>query len=312
MPPKPVSVDQEPNPHSREERIGLIHILTPEFHKLDTASFDDIPEEAVAAMSADELQLSLYWQYVKVAMRRREEEVAAFSYPTPKDGIISVALTPDEHDRASESPAKLGERVYRKNLAKRDRALRNETGDKSARARDPEDIRIAKRDSFRAVMRRQTDMEVLLEEDIKPKIVLIDKFVEMSEGSSINLARGTRESVSKRFEELRETIFDDMLDAIALQKDWSDEMTAEAKRVLQKRLYISGDPKNRVANFREMTTLAKDYYGHKLALILTKIADAKKYLRKHPEIVADIKAIDEERRIAKAEKAAAQLLKHTQ
>jgi len=54
-----------------------------------------------------------------------------------------------------------------------------------------------------------------------------------------------------------------MLDAVAIQRRWTPEMTARARSVIQKRLYISDTPKQRVANFREMLALAQEYYGYK-------------------------------------------------
>ncbi len=289
-----------PTEDYRPERrpTALVHILTPEFHGLDTAEFADIPDQIVARASAAELGHSLYWRYVKKD-KRSEPEVSAFSYQTAEGEFISVALTPEEYNTGSESVAKLAQRVFNRVLNQRDKALKKQTEDESARARSDEDKRAANRGSVRAVMDQQTNMEKLLTEGVMPKIELIEKFIEMTEGHNPNLSRGTRESVSKRFDELRTTVFDDMLDAIALQRNWSEDMTTRAKRIIQKRLYISGETRERVANFKEMLTLAHDYYGYKRALILTKIEEAKKYQRERPEVVADIMTIDEERRRAK-------------
>jgi hypothetical protein len=181
-------------------------------------------------------------------------------------------------------------------LAQRDTSLRKASGDDTARARSDEDIRTAKRGAMRAVIDQQTNMEQLLETGIKPKRQLIEKFTEMTQGHNFNLARGSREAVSKRFEELRTTIFDDMLDAVALQRGWTEDMTMRAKQIIQKRLYISGTVTERVTNFHEMLALAQEYYGYKQALLLTKIQDAKKYQRNNPEVLADIIAVDEQRR----------------
>ncbi len=280
---------------------ALVHILTPEFHGLDKADFADIPDVVVAKASAAELRPSLYWRYVRKD-KRTAPEASAFSYPTPDEGIVSVALTPAEYSTASESIEKLAQRVYNRVLDRRDSKLREESGDESARARSEEDIRAAERGSVRAVMDHQANMEQLLGESIMPKIELIEKFIEMTEGHNANLARGTRESVSRRFDELRTTVFDDMLDAIALQRKWSEDMTVRAKRIIQKRLYISGKTREKVTNFKEMLDLAHDYYGYKMALLLTKIEDARKYQRAHADVVADIMTVDEERRQAKEAK----------
>lgn len=313
--PSLLSAEQQARAEAKRP-AALVHALTPEFqgldesdiltagfHDLDETEFEDIPEDVVARASAEDLRENLYWRYKRIG-RRDEPEVNSMSYPTPEGDYQSVALTPKEYDTLSESLTKLGERVYNRVLARRDEKLSRETGDKNARARGPEDIREANRGAVRAIMSRQAAMEKLLQEKVIPKIELIERFLEMTEGKNVNLARGTRETVSSRFEELRTTVFDDMLDAVAVTRGWSEEMTARAKRVIQKRMYISGELKDRVANFKEMLALAQEYYGCKRALILTKIEDARRYQRGRPEVVADILRIDEIRR---REKEAGQL-----
>ncbi len=287
---------QEPSPAEDLRRpTALVHILTPEFHGFNPEDFNYIPDDVVARASAQDLQPSLFWAYVP-KNKRQAQEVSAYSYQTADEGVMSVALTPQEYNTASESVDKLAQRMLSRVLTQRDAALRKRTGNDNARARSNEDLRIARRGAMRKVMERQTVMENLLEEGILPKIELIEKFREMTDGRSPNLSRGTRATVSKRFEELRNTVFDDMLDAIALQRDWTADMSAKAKRVIQKRLYISGTSTERVTNFREMIALASAYYGHKRALILTKIEDAKRYQRANPAVVTDISIVDEQRR----------------
>ncbi len=287
-------------------RIALVHILTPEFHGFDPEEFTHIPDEIVARASAADLQPNLFWPYIP-KRRRQSEEVSSFSYLAADETFISVALTPNEYNEASESVSKLAERVINRVLTLRDKTLRKETGDPTARARSPEDIKTANRGAMRAVMDRQSDMEKLLKERILPKQELIKKFIEMTEDNHFYLSRGTKRTVSERFEELRTTVFDDMLDAIGRKRKWSDEMTARAKQIIQKRLYISGTKTERLENFREMMLLAQEYYGHKWALISTKIEEARKYQRDHPEVTADILAVDEQRRKEKEREVSEQL-----
>jgi hypothetical protein len=292
-PPLPPEVDVSLR-RDLDRPMALVHILTPEFHGFDPGDFADIPDIVVARASAKDLQPSLFWKYVPKG-KRQAPEVSAFSYQSAEGEYVSVALTPEEYDSASEGVDKLAQRVFNRVLVQRDVTLRQETGDETARARSEEDLRAAHRGAMRAVMSRQLDMEKLLEESILPKIQLIERFTEMTEGHNFNLARGTKETVSKRFEELRTTVFDDMLDAVALQRNWDEDMATRAKQIIQKRLYISGTVADRVANFKDMLVLAQDYYGYKRALLLTKIQGAKGYQRANPSVVADIMAVDEQR-----------------
>lgn len=282
----------------RERRLALVHVLTPEFQGLNPEDFEDIPEEVVARASASELQPSLFWPYIKKG-NRSTEEVSTFSYQTPDGNFVSVAMTPEEYDACSESVEKLALRVFNRVLTQRDAALRKETGDESSRARSDEDIRAARRGGMRVVMEQKANMECLLNEGILPKVELIKKFMEMASGRNANLARGTTETLGARVEELRTTVFDDMLDAVALKRGWTADMALRAKRIIQKRMYLSGTVGERIINFHEMSALALEYYGHKRALLLTKSENANKYMRANPEVVADIVKVDEERRLEK-------------
>lgn len=287
----------------QERRIGLVHVLRPEFHGLNPDDFNDISEEVVERASASELQSSLLWEYIKVGDRdRSEESPTAIAYRTPHQGFMSVALTPEEYDAMSTSIEKLANRAFTKVLVSRDQKLQEASGDPMARARSEEDIRVANRGALRPVLKSRDEMQRLLETGILPKIELISRFSEMTQGRNPNLARGTRESVSARFDELRGTIFDDMLDVIGLQRQWTPDMTKRAKRIIQKRLYISGSGAQRVRNFKEMLALADHYYGHKRALVQTRIYEADKYIYEREDILADIISVDDERQQAKTAK----------
>ncbi len=286
----------------REQRIALVHILTPEFHGLNPGDFDDIPDEVAARASAVDLQPSLMWEYIKARDRDTADAQRAIAYRTPNQGFVSVALTPEEYNAMSTSIEQLANRAFYKVLVSRDRKLQEATNDPMARARSDEDIRVANRGSLRPILKSQADMQDLLDTKIVPKIQLIERFTEMTKGRNSNLSRGTRESVSQRFDSLRTTVFDDMLDVIGLQRNWSVDMTERAKRIIQKRLYINGTNAERVANFKDMLALANEYYGHKQALIRTRISEANAYVKKQPNVLADIEATDEERRHAREAK----------
>src|SRR5690606_26706957 len=237
----------------------------------------------------DELQSHLFWRYTKRSAND-EESHSAIAYHAPGEGFVSVALTPEEYNVTSTSIKKLADRAYNRVLVSRDKKLQEATGDPLVKARNEEDERAAYRGAMRPVLESRAAMQDLLDTKVLPKIDLIERFIEMTQGRNPNLSRGTRETVSKRFNELRTTVFDDMLDVIGLQREWSPDMTERAKCIIQKRLYISGSKAHRVANFKDMLALAHDYYGYKRALILTRISEADRYVKNHPDVLADIQA----------------------
>ncbi len=296
--PQPI-IEQGPEVSAREPRVALVHVLTPEFQGLDPADFDDIPDEAVASAAPQELEKFLYLvgssQQGPLQAKPNMPGKSTVSYPSGDErGVwVRLSLTPIEYGLFSRHVSMLGRSAYNGVLAARDKKLQKETGDPVAKARTDEDVAAANRAAVRQVSKKAPLMEAYLGDEILPRIEVIDKFLEMTRNR--NLSRGTHETVRDRFEHLRLTVFGDMLDAIGNNKQWSAEQAARAVRILQKRLYLNGHPAERVQNFRAMLELAHQYYGHKWAFILTRIAETKKYLSDNEAVVADIVATDEER-----------------
>ena len=277
----------DPSDTSRDQRIALVHILTPEFQNINPVDFDDILPEVVAKASPEELRRSL--------LDTTNDGRSVVSYRSPESGRrwIRMSVTPKEFGIFSRHVEMLANSAFNGVLATRDRKLQEKSDNPAVLARTDDDIAIADRGALRQVMSKQLSMENYLETDILPRIKTISKFIEMSANS--NLSRGTQETVRERFETLRIYVFGDMLDAIGNQKRWTAPLAERAVRILQKRLYLEPDLTKRVANFEGMLKLGEEYYGRKRALVLGRIAESQKYYRKHPKAVADMKAKDDER-----------------
>lgn len=271
---------QEPHP-------ALVHVLTPEFQNIDPADFADIPDEYVRYTHPDVLRSSLF--------ETPSDGRTVVSYQAPTQEWVRLVVTPREFKLLSRHIPMLAKTAMTDVYTARDNKLQDKTGDPSAKARTDQDHADAKRAAMRSVMQKEAAMAPYLQTEIIPRIQLIAQFTEMTVNH--NLARGTNQTVKERVERLRTFVFGDMLDAIGNQREWNEAQATLAVRTLQKRLYLDPDKSRRVTNFAALLQLAEDYYGHKRALILDRIAQARKYQRDHPDVVADVIAKDEERKI---------------
>jgi hypothetical protein len=275
-----------PRSPERSSHVALVHVLTPEFQGLDPSDFSDVSRDQVEKASPAALRGYL--------LDVPNDGRSVVSYKAPEsEQWIRMSVTPLEFGLFSRHVDMLAKTAFNGVLASRDEKLRQESGNPAALARTDEDLAAANRASVRQVRSKQEKMETYLETDILPRVELIEKFQEMIKNR--NLARGTADTVRERFEYLRTYVFGDMLDAIGNQRQWSARQAEIAKQVIQVRLYLDSDPRRRVENFRGMVGLAEEYYGRKRALVLGRIAESDRYMRRHPEAVSDVEAKDRER-----------------
>ncbi len=283
----------------RAHRVALVHVLTPEFHGLDPVEFTDIPEVLVDKAGPDELRKFLLVTNTgqdnssKTNPNMPGKSTVSYQPADRNDAWVRLALTPVEYGLFSRHVSMLGRSAYNGVLAARDKKLRQETGDRAAKARHDDDIAAANRAAVRQVAGKAPAMESYLQDEILPRLEVTKKFLEMTKNR--NLSRGTHQTVKDRFEHMRLYVFGDMLDAIGNNKQWSEDQAERAVRIIQKRLYIDGSPAQRVTNFRAMLELAHEYYGHKRAFVLTRVAETKKYLHDNQDAVYDAAAKDIER-----------------
>lgn len=281
----------------REPRVALVHVLTPEFHGLNPTDFADIDSSVVERASASQIRASLLDTRTKEDEQSRLQDPknmagSVVGYRSP-EGWVRLSLTPKEYGLFSRYVGMLARTAFNRTLDSRDKKLQEETGNPTARARTDDDLAAANRSSIRNIKGKLPKMEGYIATDILPRIETIDRFIEMTKNRNLN--RGNHETVHAHFEHLRLYVFGDMLDAVGNQRGWSAAQAKQADRVLQRRLYIDGSTPQRVQNFKAMLEVAREYYGHKYAFVLTRIAETHKYLRDNPTIVADVAARDEER-----------------
>ncbi len=278
----------EPQPQAvgprreQDKPTALVHILTPEFQGLNPEDYADISDSSLQAAASGNIRKYLF------DISLDGKNVVRYRAVEHQDKWLSIAVNPEHFNLFSRHVPMLARTAINRVLEAKDKALRLETGNPGARARSDQDLKESERAAVRTLMGKEERMEQYLATELEPRLELVGKFLEMTQGKNANLARGSRKAVRERFEHLRTFVFGDILDAIGGQREWSEETAKKAEMIIQKRLYIDGTSRDRVANLEEMLRLAEEYYGNVRALVLGRLAEVHKYYRKHPEAVADV------------------------
>jgi hypothetical protein len=235
---------------------------------LDSADYAHVPQSWLDEAAPEKLRLSL----IDVPFSEADRSLVGY-----KSGIDRyntwIAVTPREY------------KLLARHIPALARTALNTTLDAPSRAVDPfEDVNqaAAERSGSHAVEAKLTAMQALLERSIEPRRKLINDFLEMA--SYPNLNRGNRITVMNHFEQLRITVFGEMLLAVGNQRKWTrgSGKPERAEQAILTRLYIAGSPAERAQNFRGMVQLSDEYYGHKWALVKSRIKEAGDYLRDNP------------------------------
>lgn len=274
----------------RELHPALVHVLTAEFQLVDPDNLNGIPDRYIPYSHPDALRASL----LDVPPLDPTRNHAVISYQSAgEQQWRHLTVTSAEFTLFARHVPMLAESAIQGVLNSRDKKLQKDTGDETVRARSPEDWAAARRSAMRQVMEKQSGMQQHLDQELLPRIKIIHQFTEMTEYP--RLARGTSQSVRRRVDYLRDYVFGDMLEAVGNLREWDNEKRALAVRTLQKRLYLDPDKHRRVINFGALLALADEYYGHKQALVRGRIAEANQYIRKRPDVRADILLTDASR-----------------
>lgn len=241
-----------------ESRPALVHILTPEFTGLVPEDFTDITARDVAYAAPEQLRPSL----IDVPRHGR----GAVGYMSEeKHREVWLAVTPHEFRLLARHPSKLGQSAL---MATFDAYPEREQRTDEVQA-------TARRSAMHAVESRQKAMAAY-QEVVLGRLTLIGKFAEMQQYP--NLARANLAHARSRFQTLRDDVIDNMVTAIAHQRQWTEAQATRAERTIMKRLYIEPNRLKRYTNFNAMLRLAHDYNQQKLLLMESRQKESERYL----------------------------------
>lgn len=244
-----------------EPHPALVHVLTPGYMNIDPVEFEPVSPVMFALAAPEHLRKSL------IDVRPSTRSNTSVDYmPAGEHRPMRIAVTAKEYNLFARHIPALAQTAVTKTLEKFEA-----TG---AKIVTTEAHNAAARAGVHAVEGKHKSMVSYLDKQLKPRIHLLEQFVEMTEHPT--LARGNVLTMRDRVRELHREIFGDMLLVINHQRGWKPEEAQRASLSVDKRLFAGP---NQVENFTGMVNLANEYYGHKRALVMGRLAEARTYLR---------------------------------
>jgi hypothetical protein len=234
-------------------RAGLITSFTPEFHGIDTREYTDITDTLRSYTHPDKLLSSLI--YIPAGTT-----TSASYIPLGSRNRVVVALTPDEFTLLPRSPEALSDSVRNRTRAARPK------GDKHTSA--------AERSVVYAHMGKMASVETYLQETLIPWNELTDKFIKNARHSHLSHFGGEAQ-FRIEFEVLMTQILGNFLDALKIQRGWSDEQYELVRKTIEARLFIDGEQKDRVERFSHLLKSMRRYEAHKTALFTDRLHTSK-------------------------------------
>lgn len=250
------------------ERLpGLVHLLTPEAAGINPAEYEAITPEMVAQAEPSKLRESLIFG-VKHRPSDEDRSVVWFDGANERGQRVTtwLALNPEDYNGVARNVAALGRTALNKTLEKYPKNERI-TDEVQAKAR---------RSAIHTVTGKLAVLGVR-EAVLSERLDVIKKFQEMAKPRNRNLNRGP--AVPGLFKNLMRDIVDDMVIAVANEREYPEASVELMRRTIDKRLYIAGTKTDRANYFAGLLDLAGDYYGYIDALYKTRIYESNKYIQ---------------------------------
>lgn len=250
-----------------QRRPGLIHLLTPESAGIPPNEFSDITPEMNAFAEPTLLRQSLIFD-------RPTKGRSIVSFRPASDrrfDRVYLALNPEDYNGVARSVDALGRTAINKTLEAypKDERATDEVQGKAARS---------------ALHTVDGKLKNLIErtEVLEGRRHVISTFQEMARPHNRNLNRGP--TIPSRFNELMSTIVDDVVAAVANQREYNEHGTELMRKTITNRLFVEGNFQDRADYFAKLLELADEYYGYCVALYKTRIHESKIYLRNGGEV----------------------------
>ncbi len=249
-----------------QRRPGLVHLLTPESAGVVPADYAEITPEMNAFAEPGLLKSSLIFD-------RPTQGRSIVSFQPAGGGRfdrVYLALNPEDYNGVARSVGALGRTAINKTL---------EAYPKPERATDE----VQGKASRSAIHTVEGKLKNLYERTgvLEERHRVIGTFQEMAQPRNRNLNRGP--TIPSRFNYLMKTIVDDVVAAVANQREYSEAGTELMRKTITNRLFVEGDFHDRADYFTGLLGVADEYYGYCVALYKTRIHESKVYLRDRQE-----------------------------
>jgi len=250
-------------PPRPDSRIALARALRPESVGINPEDYVDITSEMLELAAPASLRGSL----IDVSAKSS----GAIGYPSQQsERVVYVAVTPQEYSFLNVNVLRLGESAVEGSVRKRQASPRPSEANAAAAARA----------GIHAVNNRAAKMQQYLGNELLPQFTLIEEFQEAARHAG--WARfGNETEMLKQVDYLRTYVFGGMLQAIAGQRHWTPAQQRLAERTVEARIFLDRDHNRHITNFAGMLALAKEWNGHKQALVGFRLWQSKKYTKEH-------------------------------
>lgn len=237
-------------------RPSLSSALSPEFVKLDPLRYEDLSDQQLDMVAAEQLQPAL----INVSRGSR----GAIGYRYGERRFRRIAVPPVEFKILAGSIENLGEGAATGSYANR------------------QDDEVADRAGFHAVTNALGRLRNL-ESHHDGQKKLASKFQLAANDKNLGRALfGYKANMERQLTTLREIVFGEMLLAAGLHNRWSKGDLVVARRALDKLLFINRSNNSHISNFRKLIWLAVSWDGYRLEATQAKIAQGEAYLAEHP------------------------------
>lgn len=231
------------------KRNSLARALDPGYRGLDTSDYCDITDEMRKAASPNQL--------VKSLVDVPDGSPAAVSYmPAGSHRYGNIAVTPEEYSLIPRNIESLSRAVHNTTLAARP------LGDTHTNAAD--------RSVLHALTSKQHTLEAYMQDNLLRWSGLLGRFATAAQHPGLSVM-GPEQSMRIQLETFRSIILGNMLDAIKVQRNWSEDQYKLAERTIDSRMFIDREKNKHIKYFAGMVAMSRYYIGHKTALFNDRI-----------------------------------------
>jgi hypothetical protein len=236
------------------KRNSLARALEPSYYGLDPSDYSDIKDEMRIAASPNQL--------VKSLVDVPGGSPAAVSYmPGGSNRFGYIALTPDEYSLIIRNVDSFSKAIHNTTLAARP------IGDAHTDA--------ANSSVDQALEIKQKSIEAYIQETLIPWNKLIGSFAVAAQNPGLSLM-GSELSMRLKLETFKTTIVGNMLDALKVQRGWSEDQYHLAEKTIEARIFIDRENNQHIKYFAGMVALSRYYIGHKTVLFNDRMYQIKK------------------------------------
>lgn len=245
-----------------KNRNALSRTLNPDYWRVDPSEYADITDAMRAAANPQLLLQSL------VGVPAGSPSAVAYR----PGGVISnesvyVALTPIEYGQIVRYPEAFSRAVRNKTLASRPH------GDPHTQAANR---------SVQYALENKDKTQKYITGTLEPWMGLLGKFNQAAANPGLSLM-GSELNMRQNFETFRTNILGNMLEALRVQRDWSDEQADFARRTIDARMFIDRENNQHIAYFVGLIAVTHSYIGNKTALFKDRLHQSKQVAKQVDE-----------------------------